>query len=215
MLPVGQRFNRNLKSWRPRMADSFSNQYSPAIENAIRLFYDTLSEKERRRYVAVEAVKFGYGGQSYIASVVGCCRDTVASGLAELATLPDKTTENRTRRPGGSVPDRNQQFEHIEELKKRYFGEKNPVFSIDTKKKELLGMLYRKGRSYCQESFQAFDHDFPSWSSGKIVPHGIWDPTPNHGQPRSFEPWHQLGNEPVRLRQFPLVLATDRSSSLS
>ena len=117
--------------------------------------------------------------------------------------------------PGGSVPDRNQQFEHIEELKKRYFGEKNPVFSIDTKKKELLGTLYRKGRSYCQESFQAFDHDFPSWSSGKIVPHGIWDPTPNHRQPRSFEPWHQLGNEPVRLRQFPLVLATDRSSSLS
>jgi hypothetical protein len=83
--------------------------------------------------------------------------------------------------PGGSVPDRNQQFEHIEELKKRYFDEKNPVFSIDTKKKELLGTLYRKGRSYCQESFQAFDHDFPSWSSGKIVPHGIWDPIRNHG----------------------------------
>ena len=83
------------------MAVSFGNKYSREIENAMRLFYNTLSEKERRRYVAVEALKFGHGGQSYIASVVGCCRDTVASGLGELATLPDETTENRTRRPGG------------------------------------------------------------------------------------------------------------------
>jgi hypothetical protein len=82
------------------MAVAFSN-YSLEIENAMQLFYHTLSEKERRRYVAVEAVKLGYGGQSYIASVVGCNRDTVASGIAELATLPDEASENRIRRPGG------------------------------------------------------------------------------------------------------------------
>ena len=83
------------------MAVTFPSKYSLEIENTMRLFYDTLSEKERRRYVAVEAVKIGYGGQSYIASVVGCSRDTVARGIAELATLPDEATENRTRRPGG------------------------------------------------------------------------------------------------------------------
>ena len=82
---------------------------------------------------------------------------------------------------GGNVPERNQQFEIIEALKNRYFDEKNPVFSIDAKKKELLGTFYRKGRAYSQEPFRAFDHDFPSWSSGKIVPHGIWDPFRNHG----------------------------------
>jgi len=60
-------------------------------------------------------------------------------------------------------------------LKLQYFDQQNPVFSIDTKKKELLGTFYRSGRVYSQESFQAFDHDFPSWSSGKIVPHGTWD----------------------------------------
>ena len=48
---------------------------------------------------------------------------------------------------GGNVPERNQQFEIIEALKNRYFDEKNPVFSIDTKKKELLGTFYRKGRA--------------------------------------------------------------------
>jgi len=46
-------------------------------------------------------LKLGYGGQSYLASVVGCNRDTVASGIAELATLPDEASENRIRRPGG------------------------------------------------------------------------------------------------------------------
>jgi hypothetical protein len=45
------------------MAVDAPNQYSPEIESTIRLFYSTLSEKERRRYVAVEAVKIGYGGQ--------------------------------------------------------------------------------------------------------------------------------------------------------
>ena len=45
------------------MAVTFPSRYSLEIENTMRLFYDTLSEKERRRYVAVEAVKIGYGGQ--------------------------------------------------------------------------------------------------------------------------------------------------------
>jgi hypothetical protein len=82
---------------------------------------------------------------------------------------------------GGTVPERNEQFEHIAYLRETYESEGNPVFSIDTKKKEHLGLLYRDGRVYCQKAFEAFDHDFPSWSTGKIVPHGIWDPARNHG----------------------------------
>jgi hypothetical protein len=39
--------------------------------------------------------------ESWIASVVGWCREMVASGLGGLATLPDEKPENRTRRPGG------------------------------------------------------------------------------------------------------------------
>ena len=57
----------------------------------------------------------------------------------------------------------------------------NPLFSIDSKKKEHLGHLYRNGRVYCQAPFEAFDHDFPSWGEGKIVPHGIFDLVRNHG----------------------------------
>jgi hypothetical protein len=101
MLTGGQRFAAISDLWRPRMAVDSPNQYSLEIENTIGLFYRTLSEIERRRYVAVEAVKIGYGGQSYIAAVAGCSRDTVARGIAELATLPDEANEHRIRRPGG------------------------------------------------------------------------------------------------------------------
>lgn len=82
---------------------------------------------------------------------------------------------------GGNVPERNTQFERIEQLRSDYRRQNNPILSIDTKKKELLGTLYRSGRVYSQRSFHAFDHDFPSWSTGKIVPHGIWDEERKHG----------------------------------
>jgi hypothetical protein len=44
-----------------------------------------------------------------------------------------------------------------------------------------IGTLYRAGRVYSQRPFHAFDHDFPSWSTGKIIPHGIWDAERKHG----------------------------------
>ena len=47
---------------------------------------------------------------------------------------------------GGEHPDRNAQFERISELMSVYESDGNPWFSIDTKAKEHLGMLYRKGR---------------------------------------------------------------------
>jgi hypothetical protein len=72
----------------------------------MRLFYESLSERERRRYVAVEALKTDHGGQSYFASVVGCCRDTVASGIAELATLSDRWEHPSVSPPRGLVFDR-------------------------------------------------------------------------------------------------------------
>lgn len=55
------------------------------------------------------------------------------------------------------------------------------MFSIDTKAKEFLGRLYRKGRLYGTAALQAFDHDFPSWADGKLIPHGIYDIRRNVG----------------------------------
>ena len=82
---------------------------------------------------------------------------------------------------GGHSPDRNAQFERIYELQLEYFEAGNPLFSVDTKAKEHLGQLYREGRVRTQRPFRAYDHDFPSWAEGVIIPHGIYDLTRNRG----------------------------------
>ena len=76
---------------------------------------------------------------------------------------------------GGSHPDRNVQFENIAALIESYETEGNPWFSVDTKSKEYLGHLFRAGRVRASSAFRAFDHDFPSWASGVVIPHGIYD----------------------------------------
>ena len=78
----------------------------------------------------------------------------------------------------GQHVDRNQQFENIARLKREYMGTDNPILSIDTKKKELVGNFYREGRLYTQETIETFDHDFPSAASGVIIPHGLYDVEP-------------------------------------
>jgi hypothetical protein len=72
-------------------------------------------------------------------------------------------------------PDRPAQFERITELKQQYLAAGWPVISIDTKKKELLGNFYRDGKLYTREAVAVLDHDFPSYSDGKIIPHGVYD----------------------------------------
>ena len=82
---------------------------------------------------------------------------------------------------GGSHPDRDAQFQRIAALKADYLDAGNPVFSVDTKAKEHLGQLYREGRVRTRHPFQAFDHDFPTWATGVVVPHGICDLARNRG----------------------------------
>jgi hypothetical protein len=75
-------------------------RYNPAIEAQMRAFYQSLSEKDRRRYAAIEACKLGHGGHSYIARVLGCDRHTIAQGMQEL-TDPDALQHPHIRRSGG------------------------------------------------------------------------------------------------------------------
>lgn len=58
--------------------------YPAEIEAQMQRYYQSLSEKDRRRYAAIEAVKLGYGGQSYIRRLFGCHHETLALGMAEL-----------------------------------------------------------------------------------------------------------------------------------
>ena len=69
-------------------------RYDSEIEGEMRAFFESLNEKDRRRYAALEARKLGHGGASYMASVVGCERRLIATGLAE---LQDEAALARTR----------------------------------------------------------------------------------------------------------------------
>ena len=217
-------------------------------------FYNILSEKEKRLYAATEALKLPHGGISYIATLFGCDRKTVARGIREL-NEPEQIEEDRVRKKGGgrkssieNIPDinekfikviwdytagdpmdeklrwthlthqeiadklkeegvdvsrkivkrlfkkhgyvkrqaqkvlstgtckyRNEQFEIISKLIESYKVAGNPIISVDTKKKEMLGNLYRDGAIYTLEVQKVFDHDYPHLSEGTIIPHGIYD----------------------------------------
>jgi len=72
----------------------------PVIEQRLRDFAQTLSEKDCRRFAAIEAVQRGYGGIVYIAGVLGCSTKTIERGIKELDHLPDDPAAGRVRRPG-------------------------------------------------------------------------------------------------------------------
>ncbi len=105
-------------------------------------------------------------------------RDAIATWLDEAGI---RLRQIRKDISGGEHPDRNAQFERIAEYIEQYESDGNPWFSIDTKAKEYLGKLYRKGRIRGSGSFNAFDHDFPSWADGVVIPHGIFDRKRNLG----------------------------------
>jgi len=81
----------------------------------------------------------------------------------------------------GTAPDRNAQFENIARLRRAYQKRGQPVISIDTKKKELLGNFAPPGRLYARESVRVFDHDFGGQARGVAIPHGVYDLKHNRG----------------------------------
>ena len=189
--------------------------YSPEIESQMRNFYNSLSEKDRRRYAAIEATKLGYGGIAYISRIIQCDEKTIGRGQRDLtAQLSSETKRVRQKGAGrkhklsttpqldnvflellknntaGSpmdetikwtnlsrptiakklgeqgfkvsvtvvdrllekhgfrrrqafkveagkknIPQRDEQFKNIEELKQHYITQGNPVLSMDVKKK--------------------------------------------------------------------------------
>ena len=89
--------------------------YPIPIEEQMRAFYHTLAEKDKRRYAAIEARKLGHGGITYIARVLGCSRETIQKGMAELDQLPEDESGRRQRRRGGGRKPYHQTHPNIDE----------------------------------------------------------------------------------------------------
>jgi hypothetical protein len=237
--------------------------YEPEIEQSMKDYFETLSEKDKRRYAGIEALKLGRGGIRYIADLLVMRRKTVVKGMKEVTNLSAQEKRNkRIRKKGGGrkrykeqhpdidqkflavlknytagdpmdeqvrwtnlkpwqiaklladeyglrvslnvvgqllkkhnyrrrkaqkrnskkdVAHRNEQFENIIGLKAEYEGAGQPVVSMDTKKKEYLGNLYRDGQLYTLEEVRTLDHDFASYAHGIVIPHSIYDLKHNSG----------------------------------
>lgn len=80
-------------------------------------------------------------------------------------------------------PDRNEQFEHINENAKEFIKRGEPVISVDTKKKELIGNFKNNGKEYAKTKspVEVLDHDFMIEELGKVAPYGIYDIDKNVG----------------------------------
>ncbi len=74
--------------------------YPPEVEARMKALYESLNEKDRRRYAAIEADKLGHGGQTYIVELLGCDYKTLRRGLDELDHPPD-LPPGRIRKKGG------------------------------------------------------------------------------------------------------------------
>jgi hypothetical protein len=94
----------------------------------------------------------------------------------------------RKRNEGTSHPDRNAQFEHINATADEFLAQGEPVISVDTKKKELVGDFKNGGREWRPKGTPegVLVHDFPDDAVGKAVPYGVFDMARN-------EAWVSVG----------------------
>jgi hypothetical protein len=88
---------------------------------------------------------------------------------------------NRKQAAGKQHPERDQQFEQIQAHRAAHQAAGQPVISVDTKKKELVGNFKNAGQIWCQEAEVVDAHDFPQDAVGRAVPYGIYDLQHNRG----------------------------------
>ena len=90
---------------------------------------------------------------------------------------------NRKVKEGSDNPDRDAQFNFISNKTKDFLSRNQPVISVDTKKKELIGEFKNNGKEYCPKGkpTQVNVYDFLDQSKGKVAPYGVFDIAKNNG----------------------------------
>lgn len=90
---------------------------------------------------------------------------------------------NKKSHEGGTSPDRNAQFERINNTAMQFMTKNQPVISVDAKKKELVGEFKNNGREYCPAGCpeEVNVYDFIDLAKGKATPYGVYDLNRNEG----------------------------------
>lgn len=100
-----------------------------------------------------------------------------------LKSLGYSLQANRKTHEGGDVPDRNEQFEYINETALSFMSDNEPVISVDCKKKELIGNFKNTGTDWFLQGNapEVNVYDFMDKELGKAVPYGVYDLAQNQG----------------------------------
>lgn len=98
-----------------------------------------------------------------------------------LGDLEYSLKSNKKCLSSGNSPDRDTQFGIIKRLREEYMKTGDPIVSVDTKKKELIGLFKNPGRTWRRSHKKVKDHDFRSEAEGLASPYGIYDIQRNFG----------------------------------
>ena len=98
-----------------------------------------------------------------------------------LGQLDYSLKSNKKCLSAGRSPYRDEQFSVIKRLRDEFAATGDPTISVDTKKKELIGLFKNAGRTWCRTGRKVNDHDFRSEARGLAAPYGIYDPRRNFG----------------------------------
>ena len=88
---------------------------------------------------------------------------------------------NRKRLSKCQDVDRDRQMHYLARQRQTFVRAKQPVISVDTKKKELIGNFRNAGRTWRREALEVLATDFPSEAEGKAIPYGVYDVARNRG----------------------------------
>lgn len=105
-------------------------------------------------------------------------RTTIRRVLRAHDIRPKGNVKHLTPRPH---PDRDRQFQYLQRMRRRFERAGDPVISVDTKKKELIGPFKNAGKAWYADAPEVYSHDYPKDADAKAVPYGVYDPRANHG----------------------------------
>jgi len=88
---------------------------------------------------------------------------------------------NHKKLAANSNNDRDRQFEYIRNRREKFARVGNPIISVDSKKKELVGQFKNPGTVWEREAVAVYDHDFRSLAKGIAVPYGVYNVLANEG----------------------------------
>jgi hypothetical protein len=170
---------------RPGAGRPFLQESQPGLEAALERLVDPAT-----RGNPMSPLRWTCKSRAKLAAALcqeGWCVSSTSVGRM-LNKLGYRLQSARKRNEGTSHPDRNAQFEQINATADQFFAQNQPVISVDTKKKELVGDFKNGGREWQPTGTpeRVLVHDFPQDAIGKAVPYGVYDMARN-------EAWVNVG----------------------